>query len=336
MSILEELDSKIFFQRLRAGAMASQMTLEELETVTDIPRTAIRQYIDGEFLPPAHHVVYLIDALRLSPSYLLEQDPLAPLQLLNVDAPLDEHQTDVLRAQAQIWLEMYRDIRALNNYEVRGVFLIDDEADLSRRLRGVPHHDAETVRASVGIKSGPIPSLIDVLEGQGIIIGVVNVRAAFEAATFATHEDISVPLIVFQDHLTAAQQRHALLRQFSYLLYTDASSNMAQEAFADSFLVPDADLRERHHNALSAQEVAQMAHEYGTTVDVVLRNYHYLKTINTEEMQALRSQLTVAEYVPEQIPHEDPVHLMQMVDDIMSYEGGEEILDQLTYVNWLA
>lgn len=130
--------------------------------------------------------------------------------------------------------------------------------------------------------------------------------------------------------------RHALLRQFSYLLYTDASSNMAQEAFADSFLVPDADLRERHHNALSAQEVAQMAHEYGTTVDVVLRNYHYLKTINTEEMQALRSQLTVAEYVPEQIPHEDPVHLMQMVDDIMSYEGGEEILDQLTYVNWLA
>jgi Zn-dependent peptidase ImmA (M78 family) len=173
------------------------------------------------------------------------------------------------------WLERYLAIE-----DLLGVRLSFSQPDIDRRISAVAEAErvAMAVRDAWGLGRDAIDDLTEILEQQGIKVGVVEGHNDFDALTLWVDGD--VPVIVVKQGVPGDRQRLSVAHELGHILLEmpEEWGNKEEEAaayrFAGALLMPEADVRQKlgdHRDKVDPYELYLLKHAYGLSMQAIVR-----------------------------------------------------------------
>jgi predicted nucleotidyltransferase/Zn-dependent peptidase ImmA (M78 family)/DNA-binding XRE family transcriptional regulator len=228
----------LFGERIKIARRRAELSQRALGDAAGVSAMAISKYERGLDVPRAAVLLGLAKALGVRTEYFLRPVTVnLPWPSYRRRAPLPRKKEWAIQGQVQEWLERYLVIESLLG-EAR---TFRPPASLDRRVAwlGEVERVALRLRRAWALGLAPIESLAEVLEDEGMKVGLVGGQEDFAALTFWLNDES--PVFALKRGLPGDRQRLSLAHELGHLLLEPAEGVDAEKAayrFAGAFLVP--------------------------------------------------------------------------------------------------
>lgn len=183
---------------------------------------------------------------------------------------------------------------------------------------------AEQVRREWKLGINPLPDLIDVVEGQGVLVIVtdVQVEGKFDGLQATVADQ---PVIVVSSHWHGDRQRFTLAHELGHLLLAgrlsaDLDEEKACNHFASAFLLPAETMRRQfgqQRHAIELRELYLLKHEFGVSMQAGLFRLKALGIIKDSLFKKMMMRFSAQGWRKEEpgdpVPQETTLLFQQLV-----------------------
>lgn len=256
-------------ERLKVARRAAGTSQRALAEAAGVSAMTISKYERGVATPSSAVLLRLAKALGVKTEYFVRPITVTLTSLsYRRRAPLRRKQEDAILGQIREWLERYLDVESF--FEGPPRFALP--SPLKRHVAALDEVEQVVLDLREAWKLGqnPIENLIEVLEDQGIKVGLVEGHEGFDALTCWI--DDKAPVIVVKRGLPGDRQRFNLAHELGHLVLEpleDVNAEKAAYRFAGAFLVPEPvahfELGQKRRT-LHLYELHLLKHKYGLSM----------------------------------------------------------------------
>jgi transcriptional regulator with XRE-family HTH domain len=330
-------------QRIKQARKANHMSLRDLAEKAEISPMAISKYERDLDMPSSGVLLRLAQALSVSLDFLFRSQTVSPqLQAYRKHAALGVKEQDAIQMRIQEWLERYLEVESFFTQEPTQVSL---PVLVINSLEQV-EEAALALRESWKLGLDPIEDLTQLLEDQGIKVGLVSGYAHFDACTFMADE---LPVIVSKVELPGDRQRFNLGHELGHLVL-DVNKSLDAEAachrFVGAFLVPAQAARFElgsRRTTLELNELFSLKQKYGLSMQAWIFRARDLEIISeavaARLFQRFRANGWHRHEPGEAIPAEKPRRMERLIyralaEDLISRSRAQELLGEPLQLDW--
>jgi Zn-dependent peptidase ImmA (M78 family)/DNA-binding XRE family transcriptional regulator len=332
-------------QRINQARKANNMSLRNLAEKAEISAMAISKYERDLDTPSSGVLLRLAQALSVSIEFLFRPQTISvQLQAYRKHAALGVKEQDAVQMQIQEWLERYLEVESLFPDEERSVSLpsyslhsIEQVEDVALELRG---------NWNLGLD--PIENLTQLLEDQGIKVGLVSGFEHFDASTFIADGN---PVIVSKAEIPGDRQRFNLGHELEHLIL-EVDKELDPESvchrFVGAFLAPAQTVRFElgsRRTTLDMNELYLLKHKYGLSMQAWIFRAKDLGIISENTAARLFKRFRENSWhrhePGEALPSERPLRMERLIyralaEDLISRSRAQELLGEPLQLPWAA
>ena len=328
-------------ERIKSARLRADLSLRDLAEKVGVSAQAISKYERELDVPGSAALIQLARALQVRVEYFLRPTSISlsrPSYRSHTSKLLARDQA-IVHAQVEDWLERYLTIEEL----------VDGQAefhlpDITRRVAAFDEIEqvALDLRAAWQLGLDPIESLIEVLEGCGIKVGMVAGADHFDGLTLIANE-IS-PVIVVKADVPGDRQRMSMAHELGHLVletpetWTEKEIEKAAFRFAGAFLAPAPSARHelgKKRQRLDLYELHLLKHKYGMSMQAWIHRAQDLGILS--ELAAVgmyrwfsangwKQREPSDPYPTEKTERLERLVMRAMIEDIISETRAEELL----------
>jgi len=253
-------------QRIKQARKSGNLSMRDLAERAQISPMAISKYERDQDTPSSGVLLRLAQSLDTSIDFFFRpMTATVTLQAYRKHAILGKKEQDAIQMRIQEWLERYMETEelfpgehhpiTLPSYDVRSIQQVEDAA--------------ASLRQAWNLGLDPIENITQLLEDQGIKVGLVDGFEHFDACTFLAN---CVPVIVSMADLPGDRQRFNLAHELGHLVLCiigELDPEDAPHRFVGAFLVPaevaQFELGSRR-SMLDINELYLLKHKYGLSM----------------------------------------------------------------------
>lgn len=329
--------------RIKQARKASQLSQRGLAAKVQISAMAISKYERDMDIPSSDVLLRLAQSLGVSIDFFFR--PTAPevqLQAYRKHTYLRVKDQEAVQARVQEWLERYLEVES---------FFVHEE--LRPNLPQIPvsspeeiESAAEELRGVWNLGLDPIENLPQLLEDQGIKVGLIEGFDHFDACTFMTD---GIPVIVVKAGQPGDRQRFNLGHELGHLIL-DMDENLDVERsahrFVGAFLAPAPGVRYElgaRRTTLDMNELYLLKHKYGLSMQAWIFRARDLGIISPSAAKNLFQQFRIknwhrvepgAEYPPEEPVRMERLIYRSLVEDLISRSKAQVLLGKPLENSW--
>ncbi|RCK72745.1 MAG: Transcriptional regulator [Anaerolineae bacterium] len=330
-------------QRIKQARKANQMSLRKLAEKAEISAMAISKYERDLDIPGSGVLIRLAQALDVSIDFLLRPQTISvQLQSYRKHASLGVKEQEAIQMRIQEWLERYFEIESFFPDEIQTLDLPRVSVHTLEQVEQV----ALDMRRRWELGLDAIENLTQVLEDQGIKVGVIEGIDHFDACTFMVN---GIPIIVSKAELPGDRQRFNLGHELGHLILDIAEGLDPESAcnrFVGAFLVPAQvgrmELGSRR-TSLDINELYLLKHKYGMSMQAWIFRAKDLAIISESVARKLfklfRAKGWYHHEPGEAIPGEKPLRMKRLIyralaEDLISHSRAQELLGEPLQLQW--
>ena len=329
----------IIGERLKVARHTAALSQRALAGAAGVSAMAISKYERGLDIPSSAVLLRLAKALGVKTEYFVR-----PITVTLTTAPsyrrrasLPRKQEKAILGETQEWLERYLEVESIFEESPHlnlpadfphPVFALDEVEQIALDLRQAWH-----------LGQDPIENLMEVVEDQGIKVGLVNGHKDFDALTLWVNDE--VPVIVVKRDVPGDRQRFNLAHELGHLALASTESVDLEKAayrFAGAFLVPKTVARFElgyQRRALNPFELHLLKHKYGMSMQAWIYRAKDLDILSestaTQLFRRFRRQGWYRKEPGDPIPQEEPGRMKRLIiralaEDLISESRAEELL----------
>ena len=330
-------------QRIKQARKANNMSLRNLAEKAEISAMAISKYERNLDMPSSGVLLRLAQALNVSIDFLLRPATVAvQLRAYRKHAALGVKEQEAIQMRIQEWLERYLEVEGFFPDQGRTVSLparpihsLDQVEEIALELR---------MNWSLGLD--PIENLTQLLEDQGVKVGLVSGFEHFDACTFLAD---GIPVIVTKAELPGDRQRFNLGHELGHLtleVEEGLDTETACHRFVGAFLAPAEAVRFElgfGRTMLDINELYLLKQKYGLSMQAWIFRAKDLGIISesaaTRLFQRFRANSWQRQEPGEVLPNEKPVRMERMIyralaEDLISRSRAQELLGEPIQLSW--
>jgi len=332
-------------QRIKLARKANNMSLRNLAEKAEISAMAISKYERDLDTPSSGVLLRLAQALAVSIDFLFRPQTISvQLQAYRKHAALGVKEQEAIQMRIQEWLERYLEVESFFPDEGRVVSLQVHTIQSMEQVEDV----ALELRENWNLGLDPIENLTQLLEDQGIKIGLVSGFEHFDASTFIAN---GIPVIVSKTELPGDRQRFNLGHELGHLIL-DVEKGLDPEAichrFVGAFLVPAQAVRFElgfRRTTLDMNELYILKHKYGLSMQAWIFRARDLgiisENVHARLFQRFRANGWHRHEPGEALPTERPLRLERLIyralaEDLISRSRAQELLGEPLQLPWAA
>jgi Zn-dependent peptidase ImmA (M78 family)/DNA-binding XRE family transcriptional regulator len=326
-------------ERLKMARRMAALSQDALAEHAGVSKMAISKYENEQMVPSSAVLIALAEALGQPVEFFLRGPVTATVQpIYRGRKTLRGKQEEIIKAQLQEWLERYLAIEGLFpdisfrfEYPVGFPKLVTspEEVELA----------AESLRAAWQLGDNPIENLTELLEEQGIRVGMVDGNNAFDACLFQLSD--GSPVMAVKQGVSGDRQRFSLAHELGHLMLEvadDLDEEQAANGFAGAFLLPRqavfyelGPIRQR----LDTLELHLLKHKYGVSMQAWVYRAMALGIIGRRAYQSFWKEFNKNGWRVQEpgdtLPTENPQRLVRLVlralsEDVIGHSRAEEFL----------
>jgi Zn-dependent peptidase ImmA (M78 family) len=306
---------------------------------------AISKYERDLDTPSSGVLLRLAQALGVSIDFLFRPQTISvQLQAYRKHAALGVKEQDAIQMRIQEWLERYLEVESFFPNEERKVSLPAHAIHSIGQVEDV----ALELRESWDLGLDPIENLTQLLEDQGIKVGLVSGFEHFDACTFMAD---GIPVIVSKAELPGDRQRFNLGHELGHLILDvekELDSEAACHRFVGAFLVPAQAVRFElgsRRTTLDMNELYLLKQKYGLSMQAWIFRARDLGIISENTamrlFQHFRANGWHRREPGEALPTERPLRMERMIyralaEDLISRSRAQELLGEPLQLRWAA
>jgi Zn-dependent peptidase ImmA (M78 family)/DNA-binding XRE family transcriptional regulator len=308
-------------ERIKIARQIKRLSLRELSGLVGVSHTAISKYETGLAVPSSAILLKLSDALGVELDFFLR-----PI-VVEVEQPafrtcneLSKREQERVLRLVQEWAERYLAAERLvfadsppanwlTNIQQREISSVDEAEEV-----------AEDARKQLELGMDPIESIVDLLEGHGVKVGVFDLEEKFEACTFMVNKE---PVIASKETEYGDRQSFSIAHELGHILIHPRKEKLSEETanrFAGAFIAPrDAVFMElgEKRRQLSVEELIILKRRYKLSMQGWLHRVRDLGIVSEryyiEARKTFRDLGWQKEEPGEQIPSESPERLKMLI-----------------------
>ncbi|WP_322793287.1 XRE family transcriptional regulator [Bellilinea sp.] len=332
-------------QRIKQARKANYMSLRSLAQKAEISAMAISKYERDLDTPSSGVLLRLAEALDVSVDFLLRPNTVSVhLQAYRKHAALGVKEQEAIQMRIQEWLERYLEIESLFPDEKRSVNLPSYSIQTIEQVEDA----ALKLRENWNLGLDPIENLTQVLEDQGIKVGLVSGFEHFDSCTFMAD---GIPVIVSKAELPGDRQRFNLGHEVGHLildLKEGIDPEPACHRFVGAFLVPTQVARFElgsRRTTLDMNELYLLKHKYGMSMQAWIFRAKDLGIISenaaTRLFHRFRANGWHRQEPGEALPNEKPYRMERLIyralaEDLISRSRAQELLGGPLQLHWMS
>lgn len=332
-------------QRIKQARKANNMSLRNLAEKAEISAMAISKYERDLDTPSSGVLLRLAQALGVSIDFLFRpQTVTVQLQAYRKHAALGVKEHEAIQMRIQEWLERYLEVESFFPDERRAVILPAYSIQAIEQAEDA----ALALRENWNLGLDPIENLTQVLEDQGIKVGLVSGFEHFDACTFMADD---IPVIVSKTELPGDRQRFNLGHELGHLIL-DVEEGPDPESvchrFVGAFLVPAQAARFElgsRRTTLDMNELYMLKRKYGLSMQAWIFRARDLGIISentaTRLFQRFRANGWHRHEPGDALPSEKPQRMERLIyralaEDLISRSRAQELLGEPLQLHWAA
>lgn len=332
-------------QRIKQARKANKMSLRELAEKAEISAMAISKYERGLDTPSSGVLLRLAQALGVSIDFFFRPQTISvQLQAYRKHAALGVKEQEAIQMRIQEWLERYLEVESFFPDERRAV----DLPAVSIQAPEQAEQAALELRENWNLGLDPIENLTQMLEDQGIKVGLVSGFEHFDASTFIADGS---PVIVSKAELPGDRQRFNLGHELGHLIL-EVGEGLDPEPichrFVGAFLAPAQAVRFElgsRRTTLDMNELYILKHKYGLSMQAWIFRAKDLEIISENKaarlFQRFRANGWHRHEPGEAIPAEIPLRMKRLIyralaEDLISRSRAQELLGEPLQLHWAA
>jgi Zn-dependent peptidase ImmA (M78 family)/DNA-binding XRE family transcriptional regulator len=331
-------------QRIKQARKANNLSLRNLAEKVEISHMAISKYERDLDIPSSGVLLRLAQALGVSIDFLFRPETISvQLQAYRKHTALGVKEQEAIQMRIQEWLERYLEVES---------FFPDEQRTVS--LPNVPIHSLDQVeeialelRSNWSLGLDPIENLTQLLEDQGIKIGLVAGFEHFDACTFLAN---GFPVIVTKADLPGDRQRFNLGHELGHQIM-DVQEGLNSEAachrFVGAFLAPKQAVcfeLGSGRTALDINELYLLKRKYGLSMQAWIFRAKDLEIISENAARRLFQRFRARGWhrnePGEALPTERPLRMERLIyralaEDLISRSKAQELLGEPLQPLWI-
>lgn len=331
-------------QRIKQARKAKNTSLRNLAKKAGVSAMAISKYERDLDTPSSGVLLRLAKALDVSVDFLFRPNTVSVhLQAYRKHATLGVKEQEAIQMQIQEWLERYLEVESLFPNEQRAVNLPIYPIQEIEQVEEI----VIALRKEWNLGFDPIENLTQVLEDQGIKVGLISGFEHFDSCIFVAD---NIPVIVSKADLPGDRQRFNLGHELGHLVLNIGEGIDPESAchrFVGAFLVPaQAAIFElgRKRTALGIEELYLLKHKYGMSMQAWVYRAKDLGIISehtaTRLFQSFRAKGWHRQEPGEALPSEKPLRMERLIDralaeDLISRSRAQELLGRPLQPHWV-
>lgn len=332
-------------QRIKQARKANKMSLRNLAEKAEISPMAISKYERGLDTPSSGVLLRLAQTLGVSIDFLFRPQTISiQLEAYRKHAALGVKDQETIQMRIQEWLERYLEVESFFPDEGRSVSVPGYKIQAIEQVEEI----ALELRANWHLGLDPIENLTQLLEDQGIKVGLVSGFEHFDACTFIANDK---PVIVSKAELPGDRQRFNLGHELGHLIL-DIEKSLDSESvchrFVGAFLVPEQaaqfELGSRR-TTIDINELYLLKHKYGLSMQAWIFRARDLGIISEGVAARLFKRFRANGWYRHEpgvaIPSEKPLRMERMIyralaEDLISRSRAQELLGVPLQLTWIA
>lgn len=326
-------------ERLKLARAKARMSQRDLADRVGVSAMSISKYERNDMMPGSDVLLKLADTLDVRMEFFLRDAPQLTIRpVYRKHSRMGKKAEASVEAQIRDWLERYLAIES---------FYTDDAG--FEMPEGFPYRvevleDAEgaanALREAWQLGEDPIDNLTELLEENGIKVGLVEGDDDFDACTF--RYDGQTPVIALNENRPVDRQRFDLAHELGHIVLDiseDVDEEKAAHRFAGAFLVPAEAVRMelgtvRSH--LDPFELMMLKEKYGLSMAAWIHRAADLGILNANsarQMWQRRNAEGWREQEPIQLAPEKPHRMYRLVrrlvaEGIISESRAAELMGE--------
>jgi Zn-dependent peptidase ImmA (M78 family)/DNA-binding XRE family transcriptional regulator len=332
-------------QRIKQARKASNLSMRKLAERAQISPMAISKYERDQDVPSSGVLLRLAQSLDASIDFFFRpMTATVTLQAYRRHAVLGAKEQEAVRMRIQEWLERYLETENFFSKEQRRVNLSDYEVHSLDQVEEA----AAKLRQAWNLGLDPIENLTQLLEDQGVKVGLVTGFEHFDACTFLAD---GIPVIVSKADLPGDRQRFNLAHELGHLVLrvsSDLDPEDAAHRFVGAFLVPAETARFEMGNkrtTLDMNELYLLKQKYGLSMQAWIFRARDLEIISLsmarQLFQRFRANGWHRKEPGQAFPSEKPLRMERLIyralaEDLISRSKAQELLGEPLQPRWAA
>lgn len=330
-------------QRIKQARKANNLSLRKLAERAEISAMAISKYERDLDTPSSGVLLRLAQALGVSIDFLFRPQTVSVrLQAYRKHAALGVKELEAIQMRIQEWLERYLEVESFFPDEGRSVTLPAHSIQSIDQVENV----AIKLRENWNLGLDPIENLTQLLEDQGIKVGLVSGFEHFDASTFIAD---GIPVIVSKAELPGDRQRFNLGHELGHLIL-DVEEGLDTESichrFVGAFLVPAQAARFElgsGRTTLDMNELYLLKHKYGLSMQAWIFRARDLGIISINAAARLFKRFRANGWhwhePGKALATERPLRMERLIyralaEDLISRSRAQELLGEPLQLHW--
>jgi Zn-dependent peptidase ImmA (M78 family)/DNA-binding XRE family transcriptional regulator len=330
-------------QRIKQARKASKLSLRNLAKKAEVSAMAISKYERDMDTPSSGVLLRLAQALGVSLDFLFRPQTISvQLQAYRKHVALGVKEQEAVQMRIQEWLERYLEVESFFPDEVQSISLPPNKIHSIEQAEDV----AIILRENWNLGLDPIENLTQLLEDQGIKVGLVCGFEHFDASTFLADGN---PVIVSKAELSGDRQRFNLGHELGHLIL-DVDKELDLEVichrFVGAFLVPTQAVcfeLGSERTTLDINELYLLKHKYGLSMQAWIFRARDVGIISDRTagrlFQHFRANGWHWREPGEPVPSEKPLRMERLIyralaEDLISRSKAQELLGRPLQLHW--
>jgi transcriptional regulator with XRE-family HTH domain len=331
-------------QRIKQARKASQLSQRGLAEKVQISAMAISKYERDMDIPSSDVLLRLAQSLGVSIDFFFRPTvPDVQLQAYRKHTSLRIKDQQAIQARIQEWLERYLEVESFFIFKELHPIIPQIAVSSPEGLETA----AEELRKAWNLGLDPIENLTQLLEDQGIKVGLIEGFDHFDACTFMVN---GIPVIVTKADLPGDRQRFNLGHELGHLVL-DIDENLDVEKsahrFVGAFLAPAPAVRYElgaKRTRLDMNELYLLKHKYGLRMQAWIFRARDLGIISAPAAKDLFHQFRIrgwhrkepgAECPPEEPARMEQLIYRSLVEDLITRSKAQELLGKPLQNSWV-
>lgn len=318
-------------ERIKSARKRVGLNLRELAEKVGVSAQAISKYERDMDVPGSSILIKLARSLDVRVEYFLRPHSifLSQPSYRSYRSKLRSQDEEAIHAQVLEWLERYIGIETI--MDVQAEFHMP-EIDRSIKTQDDIEQVALNLRKIWQIGLDPIENLVEILETQGIKVGIIQGADNFDALTLVANENI--PVIVVKDGVPGDRQRLSIAHELGHLIL-ELPDGMDEEKaayrFAGAFLVPEPSVRRElgdRRKRLDLYELHLLKHKYGMSMQAWIYRAQDLGILNKTDVAAIYRQFNASGWKHQEPGDPYPAEKTDRLERLVVRALAEEVVSE--------